>query len=387
MEVDEMGYEFSESQLKWFDATHDFACDKLADDIAARDAQAEFWRAGYERCGTFGLLGLPVPTEFGGQGETISTTVAAMEGLGYACPDAGLAFALSASLWTVTMPILLFGTDEQKRRWLPGLCAGTLFGANAASEPEAGSDIFSMQTKAEKRGDRWVLNGRKIWITGGPVADLYLVFASTEPGKGALGITGFLVPKDTPGFQVIRDIPKLGLRTAPMGELAFEECALPAEALLGRQGRGARIFNAALEYERGAILAPALGTMRQQLERCIAQARKRKQFGQAIGKFQAVSHRIADMKLRLETCRYMIYGYARKKDTGTSDATLEASMAKLHVSECYVQNSLDAIRIFGASGYTDEQGLERHLRDSVGGVLFSGTNDIQRNIIAQHLRI
>jgi alkylation response protein AidB-like acyl-CoA dehydrogenase len=382
-----MGYEFTESQRQWFDATVEFAARELGGDVAARDARAEFWREGYERCGKFGLLGLPVPTEFGGQGEDVPTTVAALEGLGYGCPDAGLAFALSASLWTVTMPILVFGTDDQKRRWLPGLCAGSLFGANAASEPEAGSDIFGMHTRAEKRGAEWVLSGRKTWITGGPVADVYLVFASTEPGKGALGITGFLVPKGIPGFTVVRDIPMLGLRTAPLGELAFDECVLPADALLGRQGRGARIFNSALEYERGAILAPALGTMCRQLERCIEQARKRKQFGQAIGKFQAVSHRIADMKLRLETCRYMVYGFARKKATGTTDAALEASMAKLHVSECYVQNSLDAVRIFGASGYSDEQGLERHLRDSVGSVLFSGTNDIQRNIIAQHLRI
>lgn len=382
-----MSYQFSESQLRWFDAAVEFATGHLSEDVAGRDASAEFWREGYERCGKFGLLGLPVPAEFGGQGQDVPTTVAALEGLGYACPDAGLAFALSASLWTVTLPILAFGTEEQKRRWLPGLCSGALFGANAASEPDAGSDIFGMHARAERKGDGWVLNGRKIWITGGPVADLYLVFASTEPGKGALGITAFLVPKDTPGFRVVRDIPKLGLRTAPMGELAFEDCALPADALLGRQGRGARIFNSALEYERGAILAPAVGTMRRQLDRCIEQARRRKQFGQPIGKFQAVSHRIADMKLRLETCRYMIYGFAAKKATGTTDAALEASMAKLHVSECYVQNSLDAIRIFGASGYTDEQGLERHLRDSVGSVLFSGTNDIQRNIIAQNLRI
>ena len=381
-----MGYELTETQRHWYDATAKFAADELAEGVAARDAAGEFWREGYERCGKFGLLGLPVPAEFGGKGADVPTTVAAMEGLGYGCPDGGLAFALSASLWTVTMPILVFGTDDQKRRWLPGLCDGRLFGANAASEPGAGSDIFSMQTRAERRGDRWVLNGRKVWITGGPVADIFLVFASTEPGKGALGITGFLIPKGTPGFSVVRDIPKLGMRTAPMGELVFEECELPDEALLGRQGRGARIFNAALEWERGAILAPALGTMRKQLERCLEHARRRKQFGQPIGKFQAVSHRIADMKVRLETCRHLVHAFAHKKASG-ADASLEAAMAKLHVSECYVQNSLDAVRIFGASGYTEELGLERTLRDSVGGLLFSGTNDIQRNIIAQHLRI
>jgi alkylation response protein AidB-like acyl-CoA dehydrogenase len=311
-----------------------------------------------------------------------------MEGLGYGCPDGGLAFALSASVWTVTMPILAFGNDAQKRRWLPGLCDGSLLGANAASEPEAGSDVFGMQTRAERKGDGdgWVLNGRKVWITGGNVADVFLAFASTEPGQGAMGISAFVVGRESPGFRVVREIPKLGLRTAPMTELAFEDCALPGDALLGRRGRGALVFNAALEWERGAILAPALGTMRRQLERCIEHARKRKQFGQPVGKFQAVSHRIADMWLRLETCRHLIYDFARKKSRG-EDAALEAAMAKLHVSECFTQNSLDALRTFGAAGYTDECGIERDLRDSVGGLIYSGTNDIQRNIIAQHLKL
>jgi alkylation response protein AidB-like acyl-CoA dehydrogenase len=171
-----------------------------------------------------------------------------------------------------------------------------------------------------------------------------------------------------------------------MGELAFEDCALPGESLLGREGRGAPIFNAALELERGGILASALGTMRRQLERSIEHARSRKQFGQPIGKFQSVSNRIVDMSVRLETSRLLVYRYAWLKAKGR-DAKAAASMAKLHVSECFVQNSLDAVRLFGASGYATETGLERDLRDSVGGVIFSGTNDIQRNIIAQHLRL
>ena len=284
------------------------------------------------------------------------------------------------------MPILSFGTEAQKARYLPGLCDGSRFGANGASEPEAGSDIFSMATRAERRGDRWVLNGRKVWITGGPIADVFLIFATTDPTKGVLGITAFLIDRETPGFHVVREIPKLGMRTAPMGELVFEDCELPAESLLGREGRGSRIFNTALEWERGAILASVVGTMRRQLDRCIQRARTRKQFGQPIGKFQSISNRIVDMMTRLETSRFMVYRYAWLKQQG-KDATIAASMAKLHVSECFVQNSLDAVRIFGAAGYSVEEGLERDLRDSVGGVLFSGTNDIQRNIIAQHLRL
>jgi alkylation response protein AidB-like acyl-CoA dehydrogenase len=382
-----MNFEYSAEQRKWYDAAVAFAREHLVDpDSLGRDRRAEFWREGYERCAKFGAAGLPIPKEYGGQGEEIATTVAAMEGLGYACPDTGLLFSLNASLWTITMPILVFGDEAQKRRYLPPLCDGRSFGANGASEPEAGSDIFSMKTRAERKGDKWIVNGRKIWITGGPVADVFLFFATTDPTKGVLGITAFLVDAGTPGFKVVRDIQKLGMRTAPMGELVFEDVELPAEALLGREGRGSRIFNQALEWERGAILASVVGTMQRQVDRCIERARKRKQFGQSIGKFQSVSNRIVDMLTRVETSRYMVHRYAWLKKQG-KDATIAASMAKLHVSECFAQNSLDAVRIFGAQGYTEEEGLERDVRDSTGGVLFSGTNDIQRNIIAQHLRI
>jgi alkylation response protein AidB-like acyl-CoA dehydrogenase len=178
----------------------------------------------------------------------------------------------------------------------------------------------------------------------------------------------------------------MGMRSVPMGELAFEDCVLPQESLLGREGRGASIFNAGLELERGVLLAFALGTMRRQVERCTVHARKRKQFGESIGKFQSVSNRIVDMAVRLETSRLMVYRYAWLNAQG-QEAVAAASMAKLHVSECFVQNSLDAVRLFGAAGYVDEGGLERDLRDSVGSLIFSGTNDIQRNIIAQQLRL
>jgi alkylation response protein AidB-like acyl-CoA dehydrogenase len=218
------------------------------------------------------------------------------------------------------------------------------------------------------------------------VADLFLCFATTDPSRGILGISTFLVDRDAPGLRVVREIPKLGMKTVPMGELAFDDCRLPAEALLGREGRGAAIFNAAMELERGSILAAALGTMRRQLERCIHHARTRKQFGQPIGKFQSVSNRIVDMALRLEASRLLVYRYAWAHARG-EDATMAASMAKIQVSESFVQNSLDAVRLFGAAGYAEETGLERDLRDSVGGVIFSGTNDIQRNIIAQHLLV
>lgn len=382
-----MDFALSAAQQSWHDEAVRFALAELGDEAAAeRDRTGEFWREGWRRCARFGAQALPIPAEFGGKGQDPIATVAAMEGLGYGCPDNGLLFTLNASLWTVSMPILQFGTDEQKRRWLPGLCDGRLIGANAASEPEAGSDIFRMQTRAAKRKDRWVLDGRKIWITGGPIADVLIVFATTAPERGVLGVTAFIVPGDAPGFRVEREIPKLGMRTGPMGELVFEDCELPADALLGREGRGSRIFNAALEWERGAILSPNLGVMRRQIERCIDFARKREQFGRPIGKFQSVSNRIVDMQVRLETSRMLVYKYAWKKTLG-QEAAFEASMAKLHVSESFLANSLDAIRVFGAKGYADEGGLERDLRDAVGGPIFSGTNDIQRTILAQQVRL
>ncbi len=381
-----MDFDLSPEQRFWHDAAVEFARSKLLDDLnlAERDERREFWRDGWRRSAEFGLLGLPVPLEYGGQGLGLPETIAAMEGVGYACPDNGLIFAINACMWTNTIPILRHGTEAQKRRYLPELCNGTLVGANGASESEAGSDIYSMRATAERRGDAWVLNGAKTWITSGPVADLYVCYAVTNPERGLLGISAFLVPRDAPGLRLTRAIPKLGMRTVPMGEIAFEDCTVPFDALLGREGRGAEVFQTSMEWERGSILAAALGAMRRQLEQCVEFARKRKQFGKAIGKFQAVAHRLVDMKLRLETARPLVYKIGWLKQHGR-DATAEAALAKLYVSECYVQNSLDAVRIFGARGYVSETGVERDLRDAVGGLIYSGTNDIQKNIIAQSL--
>jgi alkylation response protein AidB-like acyl-CoA dehydrogenase len=383
-----MDFAWNATQQSWHDRAVQFARSHLADPEAReRDRQGGFWRQGWNHCAEFGAQGLPIPEAYGGQGQDPLTTIAAMEGLGYACNDNGLMFTLNASLWTVSLPILEFGTEDQKRRWLPSLCNGQWVGANAASEPESGSDIFSMTTQAVRDGDGWVLNGRKIWITGGSVADLLVVFATTNPAKGVLGVTCFVLPTTTPGFRVEREIPKMGMRTAPMGELVFENCRISGDALLGREGRGSRIFNAALEWERGAILAFALGAMRRQLEECVSFARKREQFGKAVGKFQSVSNRIVDMTVRLETSRMLVQKFAWKKTTGVKEATTEASMAKLHVTESFLANSLDAVRIYGAQGYIEDSLHERDLRDAIAGPIFSGTNDIQRNILAQQLRL
>ncbi len=379
-----MDFGLTATQRDWHDRAIAFAQAELQDDLLDRDERREFWREGWTKCARFGIQGLPVAREFGGQGQGLPETIAAMEGLGYGCPDNGLIFAINACLWTSIMPVATFGTSAQKQQLLPQFCDGSLIGANGASEENAGSDIFSMQTLACRTEGGWLLNGRKTWITAGPVADIFVCYATTAPERGIMGITAFIVPVDTPGFRVVRAINKMGVRTVPMGEIAFEDCLVPADAMLGREGRGAEIFNASMEWERGAILASTLGAMKRQLERCIAHAQSRVQFGQAIGKFQAVSHRIAEMALRLETCRPLVYKIGWLKSQGL-DATTAAAMAKLHVSRCFVENSLDAVQIFGAAGYVAEFGIERDLRDSVGSLIYSGTNDIQKNLIARGL--
>jgi alkylation response protein AidB-like acyl-CoA dehydrogenase len=354
--------------------------------MIARDAEQRFSFEGWKKCADFGVQGLPVPKEFGGQGADPVTTIAVMEGLGYGCKDHGLLFSINAHLWTNSIPILKYGTPDQKQRYLPGLCNGQYIGANGVSEPTSGSDVFSMQTRVMKDGSEYVLNGSKTFVTSAPIANVFAVYGTLNPQLGATGVCGFIIEKGTPGFSVSSRIDKMGLRTAQMGKLFFEDCRIPTSALLGREGRGAEVFNCSMAWERACILATCLGGMKRQLERCIEHARKRKQFGQSIGKFQSVANRIVDMKLRYETSRLMIYkvGWLMQQN---KSADMDAAMAKLYVSECYVKSCLDAVQIHGASGFLTELEIERDLRDSVGSTLYSGTSEIQRNIIARGLRL
>lgn len=361
-----------------------FARQALSYDVVAADAAETFDRTAWQHCADFGVLGMPVPKEHGGLGLGLSALLSVMEGLGYGTRDQGLLFSLNAHLWTNTIPILIYGTDAQKSRYLPGLCDGSVIGANAASEPDAGSDIFAMRTRAVRDGDTYVLNGTKMFVTNAPVADLFVAYATLDPALGVTGITGFIVPRDTPGLSLTKKLHKMGLRTSPMAEVVFEDCRVPVDQRLGREGRGVEVFECSMEWERGAILASCLGVMRRQLEDCIRHARERRQFGRPIGKNQSVANRIVDMKVRLETCRGLVSTIGELKDAG-KPAMLEAAMAKLHVSQCYVQSSLDAIQIFGGYGYMTEQQVERDLRDAVGSSLYSGTSEIQRNIIAKAL--
>jgi alkylation response protein AidB-like acyl-CoA dehydrogenase len=362
----------------------EFAQAELGQDMRERDLHETFDRQGWSKCAEFGVLGMPVPSEHGGLGLGLTDLICVMEGLGYGTTDLGLLFSMHAHMWTNVIPILEFGSDEQKAKYLPKLMSGEWIGANAASEPDAGSDIYSLRTRAERREDSYVLNGAKIYVSNAQVADVFLAYATVNPELGSLGVTAFIVENGTPGVSVSKPMEKMGLRTSPMGEVIFEDCVLPKEQLLGRAGRGVHAFECSMEWERGCILAGVLGAMQRQLERSVLHAQQRKQFGQAIGKFQAVSHRITDMKVRLDTCRPLVYRIGRLKDAG-KNARTEAAIAKLHVSESFVKSSMDAMRVFGGYGYMVEQEIERELRDAMGGVFYSGTSDIQRNIIARSM--
>jgi alkylation response protein AidB-like acyl-CoA dehydrogenase len=379
-----MDFSWTEEQRELCDAVADFARRALQDDLRGRDKRSEFSRELWNRCAEFGIQGLPIPEQYGGRGFDTLTTVLAMEALGYGCRDNGLLFGLNAQMWSVQMPILRFGTEQQKQTYLPAICDGTMIGAHAMSEPSAGSDAFSLRTTAERRGDCYLLNGSKTFVSNAPVADFFVVFSTIDMSRGALGLTAMLVDRNTPGVRVSAPIGKMGLTTSPMAELFFDNCVVPVENRLGREGRGASIFNDSMEWERSCILAGFLGGMRRQLDICVRYARERHQFGQPIGDFQSVSNRLVQMKVRLETSRLLVYRAAWTKQRGNSTGA-DAAIAKLYVSEACLQSALDAVQIHGGYGFTTEYEVERDVRDAVGGRLYSGTSEIQAAIIARSL--
>jgi alkylation response protein AidB-like acyl-CoA dehydrogenase len=379
-----MDFSWTEEQLRFKKAVIEFAQKELNNGLIDRDRQGELAPENWKKCAQMGILGLAIPEEYGGSETDIMTTMLVMEGLGYGCRDNGLIFAMNAQMWSVQHPILTFGTEAQKQKYLPGLCSGDLIGAHGMTEPDSGSDAYSLRTRAEPVSEGYILNGTKMFVTNAPIADVALIFATVNPAKGMGGITAFLVEKGTPGFRVSRNIEKMGLRTSPMGELILEDCVIPEESRLGPENAGSSIFNSSMEWERSCILGSHVGAMERQIETCVRYARERRQFGQPIGKFQAVANRIAEMKVRLETARLLLYKVAWLKQIG-KPAIMEAAMAKLYLSECFVESSLDAIRTHGGYGYMTELEIERELRDAVGGTLYSGTSDIQRVIIARWL--
>jgi alkylation response protein AidB-like acyl-CoA dehydrogenase len=381
---DTLDFDLTKDQETWQNAAIQFAKRELTGDMIQMDREQLFDRSRWQACADFGVLGMAVPEEYGGLGLGLSDMLAVMEGLGYASKDQGLLFSINAHLWTVAIPILRYGTEEQKRTYLPRLCNGELIGANGASESEAGSDIFSLRTRAQKDEDSYTINGSKMFVTNAPICDVIVAYATVNPKLGSLGVTAFIIESDARGVSITTKLEKMGLRTSPMAELIFEDVKVPVERRLGRVGRGSEVFSCSMEWERGCILANCLGVMQRQLETCTEYAKDRKQFGNPISKYQSVANMLVDMKVRIDTCRPLIYRIGYLKDQGR-DAVMESSIAKLYVSDCYVNSSMDAIQIFGGYGYMTEQETERDLRDAMASRLYSGTSQIQRNIIAKHL--
>jgi L-prolyl-PCP dehydrogenase len=341
---------------------------------------AEAWRA----AGEFGLTGLDLPVEYGGLGLDCLSTARVLEGYGEGCTRLGLMFSTCAHLFACCGPIACGGSPALRARLLPRLARGELIGANAITESHAGSDMLALRTFASREGDGYQITGEKTLVTNGPVADVTVVYARTQPEGGYLSLSAFAVERDTPGFLTGEPFAKVGLQGSPTGSVYLQESPVPRENLIGAEGQGALIFKAAMQTERACLFAGYLGAMARQLDDVVRFAAERHQFGRAIGKNQAISHRIVDMKLRLEAARLLVYHACWMLDRG-HDAMVEVSLAKIAVSEAAVQSGLDAIHIHGGLGVMSATGIDGLLRDALPATLVSGTSEIQRDIVAARL--
>lgn len=359
-----------------------FARRELNPGVIERDRSGVFPRDLWLKCGELGLQGLPVPEEYGGAGLDPLGTALALEALGYGCEDGGLTFAICAHLLACVVPVWKHGSEAQKQALLPALCSGRMIAVNGMTEPGSGSDAFAMSTQARRNGAGYRLSGRKTFGSNGPVADVALVYALTDPTRGYHGgVTAFVVPTASAGFSVGQKFEKMGLRTSPISELVLDDVGVPEDAVLGGIGGGTALFTESMEWERICIAAVHVGTMQRLLDQATSYARTRSAFGRPIGKHQAVAHRLVDMKVRLEASRLLVYRAASRLDNAR-DIALDASMVKLFVSESLVKSALDAVQTMGGYGFMTEYHVERVLRDAVGSTLYSGTSEIQRNIMA-----
>ncbi|MBW4628917.1 MAG: acyl-CoA dehydrogenase family protein [Brasilonema octagenarum HA4186-MV1] len=375
-----MDFSWTENQNELYAKVLALAKEKLNSSAKEPEMAQNLWHL----CGELGILGLCVPKRYGGMGLDALTTTRVIEAYGRGCEDMGFVFATLAHLFACTMPILEYGTEPLKEAILPQLCSGEWKGANAITEKEAGSDVFALRTKAVRDGKSYVLTGHKIYVTNAPLADVFVVYASTNPTHGYLGITAFIVEKNTPGVIVGKPFSKMGLDSTFASSVYFEDCHVPEGNKLGNEGQGAQVFQSSMQWERACLFAAYVGMMERQLEQTIGYTRSRRQFGRAISKNQAISHRIADMKLRLESARLLLYRACWLFDQG-KNPVLDVSMSKLAISEAAIQSSLDAIQIHGGIGFMTEFGIERGLRDAIPSTIFSGTSEMQRELIAREL--
>ena len=379
-----MAFSSTAEQDRLYEEAREFAGRLVNPAIEDRDGLPYFGVQEWRLCGEIGLLGSCIPKRYGGRGHDALTVARVVEGFARGCSDTGLVFAACAHLFACAMPIADNAGEELKERVLPRLASGEWVGANAITEPDAGSDVFSLSSRAVRDGARYLLTGSKNYVTNGPVADCFLLYASTEPAHGFLGITAFLVDGDAPGLSRGDHFDKIGLTGAPVCEVWLEDCPVDAGNRVGPEGGGAAIFRSAMEWERACLFALYLGVMDRQLEEVVAFAKRRRQFGKPVGRHQAVAHRAADMKLRLDAGRLLLHRACWMKSQGL-ECALEVSLAKLAISEGAVRSGLDAIQIFGGLGIKPETGIASALSDAIPSTIFSGTSEIQRDLIARGL--
>ena len=381
-----LDFSLSPEQEALYKSVADFGREVVSPGAGERDREARFDRDVWDRCGEMGLCGLPISPEYGGQGADAVTTGIALEALAYGGHDAGLLLSLGAHLTIGSLPIDLHGTPEQKAKYLPKLTTGEWIGAFGVTEPDAGSDTASIKTKAVRDGDDWVINGTKTFITNGPICDVFTVVARTNPDAGpGQGMTAFILDIGTPGLTVGKHLDKMGNRSSPTSEMIMEDVRVPDSQRLGDEGSALwKVAFECFDWERTVMIASGIGGMQASLERCVQYAKEREAFGKPIGKHQAVAHKLAEMKIRLETSRLTLRNAAWLKDQGKPHM-VEASIAKAYVAECAIKNAEEAIQIFGGWGYIKEFPVERGWRDAKLSSIGGGTTEIQKMIISRVL--
>jgi alkylation response protein AidB-like acyl-CoA dehydrogenase len=378
-----MDFEFTKEQLMFKKEVVRFAQKEIVPRIQEHDLKEAFDFESFRKLGEFGILGLHFPEEYGGEGADVVTTVLAGEALGEAGVDGGLTLAYGAHSFLCADTIFRHANEVLKRKYIPKLASGEWIGCMGLSEPDAGSDVASLSTSAEKKGDRYILNGTKMWITNGPIADVAVVYAKTQPELQHAGISAFVVEKGTPGFSAGPPLIKMGVRTSQTSELVFNQCEIPASHLLGREGEGFLMAMQTVEWDRSALLAPFIGSATYLLKHCARYAKGRVQFGKPIGHFQAIKHKLADIRIFGEAARALVYRIAWCKDQGQPLNHLEAAIAKLFIGDWSLAPTNDAVVLHGGYGYTHEFNVERIFRDSRLAPIGGGTSEIQKKIISK----
>ena len=377
-----MAVQMAAEEMMLLEMVRDLAREKVAPRAAEIDEQGEFPWDMKELLAKQDILAMPFPEEYGGLGSSERTILMTIEELSKACATTGLILCVQQ---LGALPILLTGTDEQKRRFIPGLASGEWLAAYGLTEPGSGSDAGAMRTRAERRGDTYVLNGLKHFITNAGIAHVNTVFAVTDPSAGTRGISAFVVEADRPGFRLGKVENKMGIRGSQTGELVFEDCVIPAENLLGQEGDGFKIALATLDRTRPGIAAQALGIAQGALDFAVQYAKERVQFGKPIIENQGIQFMLADMDIKVEAARRLIYHVGDLIDTGSARFSRESAIAKTFASDMAMEVTNDAIQVLGGYGYMKEFPVERMMRDAKICQIYEGTNQIQRLVIARVL--